>query len=125
MQIKSKNKGDKKFTNIQKDLLKEMKLMKPGNRVVVMATTSRPQETDSKILKFFNCQIEIPSPSYGMRHAAWRYFVDNKYHKLPGIDYSMLAMVSAGFSLGSIKNAIDRILTQRRVTKVLKILGSF
>jgi SpoVK/Ycf46/Vps4 family AAA+-type ATPase len=69
-----------------------------------------------EMIKSFDEKVWVSFPEYGSRVMLWQKFMEN--HKVfvdPTKLNSTLASVSEGYSTGSIKQTVDRVLTTRRV----------
>merc|ERR1712060_1041002 len=70
--------------------------------------------------QYFDEKIWLSSPDYGSRVVLWQKFIER--HKVfvdpVKLNISTLAKVSEGYSAGSIKQTVDRVLTKRRVQRL-------
>ena len=83
---KAKSADGDSARKLRKDLLKEIKLLKPGSRVTVLCTRtvkSLASITDPKGFdKLFNARLKVPAPDYG----GCRLILRRVFEKLAGID---------------------------------------
>lgn len=83
---KAKSADGDSARKLRKDLLKEIKLLKPGSRVTVLCTRtvkSLASIADPKGFdKLFNARLKVPAPDYGGR----RLILRRVFEKLAGID---------------------------------------
>lgn len=110
-------------SKFKKDLVTYAASLKPEERVVVVGASSEPfnmPDTELKDLRsVFQTYINVPLPDYASRVMLWRVFLKRVFDDMemdspPQIDLSALALVSEGYSAGSIKLAIEKTLTVRR-----------
>lgn len=136
-QAKAKGKkgggGGDNPSRIKKDLQGAIKQVKRGpecieqDRILFIGATSAPYEdtVDKKGLQeSFDEFIWVSYPDYGSRVMLWQKFMEQ--HSLnsaipPVLEsqaLSSLASVSDGYSAGSFKQTVDRVLTARRVQQL-------
>jgi len=139
---KKKKVDPKSPVRIKKDLsLCILNMIKRGSdcteqdRILFIGATSKPydENVDKKeFQKVFDEKVWVSWPEYGSRKMLWEKFMErhgvNTDRML--VEISTLAQVSQGFSAGSIKQTVDRVLTPRRVQqlkhrplKVVEFLG--
>ncbi|OAE20430.1 hypothetical protein AXG93_4905s1300 [Marchantia polymorpha subsp. ruderalis] len=117
--IKSWGMKDKP-NRIKRALNKEMKAIWPGDRVVVIGCTNRPQDCGGKngpnkltstFLNFFTKRIYCPYPDYASRLMIWRVLLERHKAQLKyGFDVSILASYSKDFSMKRVTLQPDEIL---------------
>lgn len=91
--------------------------IKNGDRMMLIGTSSRPSLTkQKKFNKFFDRIIVVPYPEYPSRYLAWRHFISYNLGVplSPYFDLSSLTKVTAGYTVGAIKKACERVLTEER-----------
>ncbi|KRX02464.1 P-loop containing nucleoside triphosphate hydrolase [Pseudocohnilembus persalinus] len=90
------------------------------DKVAFIATTNRPYDCSAKdIKKFFDKKFYFPYPNYGTRLQLIRNFINNRGVDIPdNFSLSTLAHVTQGFSAGSLKQAIDQVLSERRLLTI-------
>ncbi|KAJ8410584.1 hypothetical protein AAFF_G00194880 [Aldrovandia affinis] len=102
---------------LKKDLPKFLKLIKPEDRVLIVGTTRRPFDADLKpFCKVYRKIILIPRPDYSTRLTFWTRVLQERGGRLtPGLDLSSLAKVTDGYTQGHILQAVQAVLSQRRL----------
>lgn len=104
---------------IKKDLLKQLKMLGSEDRVLVVMTSHKPWEGDTKAyIGLFDKIIYCPKPDYQSRYILWEYYVLKEIKEARGVDFSLLTRLSNGLSAGDIKNAVYRTLTPTRINQV-------
>jgi len=131
--FQGKKKGKKADPNapdrIKKDLCSAIKMVKKGpeateqDRILFIGSTSQPfaDGVDMKELKnSFDEKVWVNYPEYGSRVVLWQKFIEQKgvFVDPVKLNISTLARVSDGYSAGSIKQTVDRVLTTRRVQQL-------
>ncbi|KAI8853325.1 hypothetical protein BC829DRAFT_6699 [Chytridium lagenaria] len=100
---------------IKKDLMKQVKALKPEDRVVVLGTSWKPWEGEVKaMMPVFQKCLMAPKPDYASRYMMWRSFISAKAG-VKNINLSLLTRMSFGLSAGSILLVCERVLTERRL----------
>ncbi|CAO2603641.1 IQ and AAA domain-containing protein 1-like, partial [Lemmus lemmus] len=107
---------------IKKDLMKAIKLLSPGDRVMLIGTTDRPQLAEMKgLCRFYERILFIPRPDYASRYVLWKRMIENRRPQATqSVDLSALARVSDGYTTGHILQAIQSVLTERRSLQLSK-----
>ncbi|XP_028735297.1 IQ and AAA domain-containing protein 1-like [Peromyscus leucopus] len=107
---------------IKKDLMKATKLLSPGDRVMLIGTTDRPQLAELKgLCRFYERILFIPRPDYASRYVLWKRMIENRgTHLTQSLDVSALARVSDGYTPGHILQVIQSVLTERRILQLSK-----
>ncbi|KAL2917952.1 COPII coat Sec23p-Sfb3p heterodimer component [Polyrhizophydium stewartii] len=103
---------------IKKDLVKNIKSIKePGERVILIATSSKPWDADVKtMLPLFDKIMLCPKPDYSSRTLLWTRFIQERAgEQVKLVNISMLTRMSDGFPAGTVRLVCDRVLTDRRV----------
>ncbi|KAJ8350528.1 hypothetical protein SKAU_G00256580 [Synaphobranchus kaupii] len=102
---------------LKKDLPKLLKLLKPEDRVLIVGTTRRPFDAEHKpFCKVYRKIILIPRPDYSTRLALWTHSLQERGGRLtPDLDLSSLAKVTDGYTQGRILQAVQAVLSQRRL----------
>nr|CDS32561.1 IQ and AAA domain containing protein 1 [Hymenolepis microstoma] len=108
---------------LKKNLVKAMKTVKQGNRILLVGTTKAPFDAKVKPLcKLYDRIILIPRPDYGTRYLLWKTLIVKNGGKLTrGLDISSLAKVSDGYTAGIMERSCKEILTERRLALMDKI----
>ncbi|XP_057647197.1 IQ and AAA domain-containing protein 1-like [Chionomys nivalis] len=107
---------------IKKDLMKATRLLSPGDRVMLIGTTDRPQLAEMKgLCRFYERILFIPRPDYASRYVLWKRMIENRGPQAAqNLDISALARVSDGYTTGHILQAIQSVLTERRLLQLSK-----
>ncbi|XP_075811635.1 IQ and AAA domain-containing protein 1-like [Microtus pennsylvanicus] len=102
---------------IKKDLMKATRLLSPGDRVMLIGTTDRPQLAEMKgLCRFYERILFIPRPDYASRYVLWKRMIEKRGPQIAqSLDISALARVSDGYTTGHILQAIQSVLTERRL----------
>ena len=134
--------GKEAFSRIKKFLLAEMKALKPGTRVIVMGTSSRPydcvKKDENAFMNFFDKYIHVPLPDYGALRELWPGLVKRQgAHFDSKFNLSSLVQLSSGYTPGTINKVVRTILTPRRLqlllekqkqltlAEIVRVLGKF
>jgi len=88
-----------------------------STRITIIGCTSEPEEGSKKeFKKFFDKAIYFPFPDYSTRRLMWRSFIESAGGKLKqDFPLSTLSHISAGYSAGSIKKTVEKVLTEYRL----------
>lgn len=108
---------------IKKDLLKNIKLIKdPEERVLIIGTSNKPWDSDTKALQsMFDKIIYCPKPDYSSRLYLWKaYVTELSGDRARYLNFTLLARSSDGISAGEIYTVCNRVLSDRRLKKVLQ-----
>ncbi|CAD8093406.1 unnamed protein product [Paramecium sonneborni] len=99
---------------------KKAKFIEPTTRVVFIGCTNQPELMIMKDSKnFFEKKFFFPMLNYDTRLTLLKYFIEEKGIKLePNFPLSTLAHLTEGYTAGSFKNAIDKIITPERIKKI-------
>uniref|UniRef100_A0A3Q1F917 IQ and AAA domain-containing protein 1-like n=1 Tax=Acanthochromis polyacanthus TaxID=80966 RepID=A0A3Q1F917_9TELE len=102
---------------LKKDLLKSLKLIKGEDRVLLIGTTKDPLSADIKSLcKMYSKIILIPRPDYGSRYILWKHLIQKQGGEVTqALDLSSLAKITDGYTPGHMVQAIQSVLTKRRI----------
>ncbi|KAF4020481.1 hypothetical protein G4228_011688 [Cervus hanglu yarkandensis] len=105
---------------IKKDLTKALRLLSPGDRVMLIGTTDRPQVAEMKgLCHTYERILLLPRPDYASRYVLWRHMIEAQGAKgTQHLDISALAKVSDGYTAGCILQAIQAVLTERRLLQL-------
>ncbi|KAJ8723713.1 hypothetical protein PYW07_007693 [Mythimna separata] len=100
---------------LKKDLVKIIKGICPEDRVLFIGTSRAPWDAEQKLL--FQCYqkiIQVPKADYGSISLMWR----SKLHRAgalnPRLDISCLSRISDSYTLGTLLDALDAVLTTKR-----------
>ncbi|XP_040858490.1 IQ and AAA domain-containing protein 1-like [Ochotona curzoniae] len=107
---------------IKKDLTKAVRLLAPGDRVMLIGTTSRPQLADLKgLCRVYERILFIPRPDYASRFVLWKRMIEAQGVRVTqSLDISALAKVSDGYTPANILQAIQWVLNERRLLQLAK-----
>uniref|UniRef100_A0AAR2IRL4 ATPase AAA-type core domain-containing protein n=1 Tax=Pygocentrus nattereri TaxID=42514 RepID=A0AAR2IRL4_PYGNA len=107
---------------LKKDLPKVVKSIKAEDRVLLVGTSRRPFDADLKPLcKVYKKIILIPRPDYASRMILWKELLAVRGAQLgPTLDLSSLAKVTDGYAQGHILQAVQSVLSTRRLTQQAK-----
>uniref|UniRef100_A0A3Q3EA55 IQ motif containing with AAA domain 1 n=1 Tax=Hippocampus comes TaxID=109280 RepID=A0A3Q3EA55_HIPCM len=102
---------------LKKDLPKSLKLIKEEDRVLIIGTCRDPINTDIKSLcKMYTKVILIPRPDYGSRYVLWKHLIEKHGGKITSaLDLSSLTKISDGYTPGHMIQAIQQVITKRRI----------
>ncbi|XP_008592975.1 PREDICTED: putative IQ and AAA domain-containing protein 1-like [Galeopterus variegatus] len=105
---------------IKKDLTKALRLLNPGDRVMLIGTTARPQLAEMKgLCKVYERILFMPRPDYASRYVLWKHMIEAQGVQVTqGLDISALAKVSDGYMPGHILQAIQSVLNERRLLQL-------
>ncbi|XP_050641757.1 IQ and AAA domain-containing protein 1-like isoform X1 [Macaca thibetana thibetana] len=107
---------------IKKDLTKALRLLTPGDRVMLIGTTSRPQLADIRgLCRVYERILFMPRPDYASRYVFWKRMIEARgVQPTQHLDISALAKVSDGYTPGHILQAIQSVLSERRFLQLSK-----
>jgi len=92
------------------------------DRILFVGATSRPYEENvniNELIKAFDEKVWVSFPEYGSRVMLWQRFMEQHGVFVDPMKLnSTLASVSEGYSTGSVKQTVDRVLTARRVQQL-------
>ncbi|MCO5594040.1 hypothetical protein L7F22_048059 [Adiantum nelumboides] len=112
-----------KSSRIKKPLLKELALLQPGDRVLLIGTSSKPpQDAPSKppnLMSLFAKKVYVPYPDYASRVMLWHLFLERHGAVLSyNFSLSILAHLSADYSPQSMEEICKLVLTKKRLRKL-------
>ncbi|XP_023568510.1 IQ and AAA domain-containing protein 1-like [Octodon degus] len=104
---------------IRKDLGKAVRLLSPGDRVLLIGTSEQPQLADMKgLCRLYERILYVPRPDYASRYVLWRHLIEARTQVTPSLDLSALARVSDGYTSGHIVQAAHAVLNDRRLLQL-------
>ncbi|VUZ48711.1 unnamed protein product, partial [Hymenolepis diminuta] len=108
---------------LKTNLVKAMRTVKQGNRILLVGSTKAPFDAKMKpFCKLYDRIILIPRPDYGTRYLLWKVLIVKNGGKLTrDLDISSLAKVSDGYTAGMIDRSCKEVLTERRLDLMDKI----
>ncbi|XP_067326692.1 IQ and AAA domain-containing protein 1-like [Anolis sagrei] len=107
---------------LRKDLPRALRLLKPGDRVMLVGTSSRPYLADLKgLCRTYERILLVPRPDYASRFVTWRRLIERQGGAVSSrLDMSALAKVSEGYSQGAMAGAVSAVLSERRLLQLPK-----
>ncbi|KAM4858090.1 IQ and AAA domain-containing protein 1-like [Urocitellus parryii] len=107
---------------IKKDLTKALRLLNPGDRVMLIGTTDRPQLAEIKgLCRMYERILLVPRPDYASRYVLWKHMIEARGAQVTqSLDISALAKVSDGYTTGHIFQATHSVLNERRLLQLSK-----
>ncbi|XP_053464724.1 IQ and AAA domain-containing protein 1-like [Nycticebus coucang] len=107
---------------IKKDLTKAMRLLVPGDRVMLIGTTARPHLAELKgLCRVYERILLMPRPDYASRFVLWKHMIEARGIQMTrSLDISALAKVSDGYTPGHILQAIQSVMNERRLLQLAK-----
>ncbi|XP_077664914.1 IQ and AAA domain-containing protein 1-like [Eretmochelys imbricata] len=107
---------------LKRDLPKALKLLKPEDRVLLIGTSDKPYAADVKMLcKAYERILLLPRPDYASRYVTWQRLIKKHGGTVTtGLDVSALAKLSDGCSPGHMAQAVQMVLTERRLLQMPK-----
>uniref|UniRef100_G1T905 IQ motif containing with AAA domain 1 like n=1 Tax=Oryctolagus cuniculus TaxID=9986 RepID=G1T905_RABIT len=107
---------------IKKDLTRAVRLLAPGDRVMLIGTTSRPQLAEMKgLCRVYERVLFIPRPDYASRFVLWKHMIEAQGVQVTqSLDVSALAKVSDGYTPANILQATQLVLNERRLLQLSK-----
>uniref|UniRef100_A0A8C4TDS3 IQ motif containing with AAA domain 1 n=1 Tax=Erpetoichthys calabaricus TaxID=27687 RepID=A0A8C4TDS3_ERPCA len=102
---------------LKKDLPKIVKSLKAEDRVLIVGTTRRPFDADLKpFCKVYKKIILVPRPDYSSRLVLWRHIILRHGGLITDLlDLSSVSKVSDGYTQTHILQAVQAVLTERRI----------
>ncbi|KAG6454726.1 hypothetical protein O3G_MSEX008840 [Manduca sexta] len=100
---------------LKKDLIKIIKGICPEDRVLFVGTSRSPWDAEQKLL--FQCYqkvIQIPRADYGSISLLWRMKLHRAGAMSPRLEISCLSRVSDSYTIGTLLEALDAVLTTKR-----------
>uniref|UniRef100_A0A8C9UUD4 IQ motif containing with AAA domain 1 like n=1 Tax=Spermophilus dauricus TaxID=99837 RepID=A0A8C9UUD4_SPEDA len=107
---------------IKKDLTKALRLLNPGDRVMLIGTTERPQLAEIKgLCRMYERILLVPRPDYASRYVLWKHMIEARGAQVTqSLDISALAKVSDGYTTGHIFQATHSVLNEWRLLQLSK-----
>lgn len=111
------------FNRIKKELLKEVKSLGPGERVLILGNSREPflctKKDEKAFMGFWAKTVFLPAPDYASRKALWPGLFSRHGGRLfHSFDLPTLAHISDGFSSGAIDMVVRSMLTTRRLERL-------
>ncbi|XP_077169701.1 dynein regulatory complex protein 11 isoform X2 [Paroedura picta] len=107
---------------LKKQLPKFLKSVKTEDRILIVGTTKRPFDAEIRpFCKVFKKIVLVPRPDYASRFVLWKHIIQQNGGMLTKqLNISCLAQVSDGYTQGHIVNAVQAVLTERRLMQMIK-----
>lgn len=107
------------FARLKKPLqaFKKAKYLAKEDRVVVISCTAKPWGLNKKMIKKFSeKRVFFPFPDYGTRKLLFQHLMEIKILSIPhNFPLSTIAHITEGFTAGNYREAINKVLTERRI----------
>uniref|UniRef100_A0A667IGW6 IQ motif containing with AAA domain 1 n=1 Tax=Lynx canadensis TaxID=61383 RepID=A0A667IGW6_LYNCA len=102
---------------LKKQLPKILRLLKPGDRILIVGTTQRPFDAElQSFCKVYQKIILVPRPDYASRFVLWKQIIQRNGGIITNaLNISCLAKVTDGFTQGHIVQVVKGVLTDRRI----------
>ncbi|GBF95030.1 hypothetical protein Rsub_07531 [Raphidocelis subcapitata] len=115
--------GQEPPSRIKKDLLREVKSLRPGDRVLLIGNSREPwlaaKKDERAFLGFWGKALHLPLPDYASRRLLWPGLFARHGARLPyGFDVSTLAHLSEGYSAGAMDAAVRGLLSAPRLARL-------
>ena len=96
--------ASKKF---KAQLRKQLRKVKPRDRILLIATTSQ-NPLSKQCTTLFNRCVDIPKPNYPTRALIWNFWLAKKGLQIPSISVNALSFASDGYTAASIARAVNK-----------------
>jgi SpoVK/Ycf46/Vps4 family AAA+-type ATPase len=103
--------------------VQEMKQLKPGDRVLVVGSSSEPylcsKKDEAALVAFFQKHIHMPLPDYASRQIIWPGLL--RKHGVPDLydfDWPTLAQISENYSSGQLDLVVASLLSEQRLQRL-------
>ncbi|XP_077128466.1 dynein regulatory complex protein 11 isoform X3 [Ranitomeya variabilis] len=104
---------------LKKDLPKLLKSIKSEDRILVVGTSQRPFDAEVKPLsKVYKKIVLVPRPDYAARLVLWKQLISIRVEGTTSLNYSALAKITDGFTPGHMVQAVDTVLSDRRLRQL-------
>lgn len=100
--------------------MKKNKLWTSNDQIAVVACTNKPYDANIKDMKkLFDKKIYFPYPNYATRKLLIQQFIEYKVgDKLNNFPFETFAHVTEGFTAGSFRSTVDKVLTPKRIERL-------
>ncbi|XP_044182545.1 dynein regulatory complex protein 11-like [Acropora millepora] len=107
---------------LKKDLPKILKTLKPEDRVLLVGTSRMPFDAEIKpFCGLYQKILLLPRPDYASRFLLWKTLITRYGGRVTeALDVSSLAKITDGYTPGHMAQAIQQILTERRLQQLSK-----
>ncbi|KAF6264066.1 hypothetical protein COO60DRAFT_270081 [Scenedesmus sp. NREL 46B-D3] len=111
--------GQEPFSRIKKELLRELKGLAPGDRVVLVGCSREPwlaaKKDEKAFMGVWSKALHMPLPDYAARRLVWPGLFARHGGKLAyDFDLSTLAQLSEGYAAGALDAVVSGLLTPVR-----------
>ena len=118
-----KNSGKPSFGQKMKKVIGDMKknkLWSKNDQIAVIACTNKPYDASIKDMKkLFDKKMYFPYPNYATRKLMIKHFIEEKVgHPLLNFPYETFAHVTEGFTAGSFRTTVDKVLNPARIQRL-------
>lgn len=96
--------ASKKFKS---QLRKQLRKVRPRDRILLIATTSQ-NPLSKQCTTLFNRCVDIPKPNYPTRALIWNFWLAKKGLQIPSISVNCLSFASDGYTAASIARACNK-----------------
>ena len=102
--------------NLAKLLPKITKAITKDDQVLVLGISQQPWAAKPRpMMKTYNKFILVPRPDYGNTYYYWFQTLMNYHSVNRDLDISSLAKLTQGYSIAAIKDAVKKVMTDRRI----------
>ncbi|WIA42292.1 hypothetical protein OEZ86_008306 [Tetradesmus obliquus] len=111
--------GQEPFSHIKKELLRELKGLAPGDRVLMVGASREPwlaaKKDEKAFMGVWGKALHMPLPDYAARRLIWPGLFARHGGKLAyDFDLSTLAQLSEGYAAGALDAVVSGLLTPVR-----------
>lgn len=111
--------GQEPFSHIKKELLRELKGLAPGDRVLLVGASHEPwlaaKKDEKAFMGVWGKALHMPLPDYAARRLIWPGLFARHGGKLAyDFDLSTLAQLSEGYAAGALDAVVSGLLTPVR-----------
>ena len=114
------------LNRVKKEMLKEVKAMAKGERVLIVGCSSEPyllvKKDQKAFTDFFQKHVHCPLPDYARLRLLWPTLVDRHGGGALAHEFelSTLAHITEGYAPGVISLIVRTLLTKRRIAKLAR-----
>lgn len=111
------------YNRIKKEMLKEVKGMGPGERVLLLGNSREPflctKKDEKAFMNFWAKTVFLPAPDYASRKVLWPGLFERHGGRLNhNFDLPTLSHISDGYSSGGMDMVVHSMLTRRRLERL-------
>lgn len=87
---------------------------------MVITATNKPWSVNKKVIKKFTERaVYFPFPDYGTRRNLFQFYLEQKGIVIPqNFPLSTIAHITEGYTAGNYKEAIEKVITERRIMQL-------